>query len=65
MVDLYQPYRGLIKELFPNAHIIADHFHIVAQAYRALQAARIKVMNHYGHEPHEYRALNRFWKLLL
>ena len=65
VVDLYQPYRGLIKELFPNASIIADHFHIVAQAYRALQAVRIKVMNHYGHETHEYRALKRFWKLLL
>lgn len=65
VVDLYQPYRGLIKEVFPNAKIIADHFHIVAQAYRALQAVRIQVMNHYGHETHEYRALKRFWKLLL
>lgn len=65
VVDLYQPYRGLIKELFPNANIIADHFHIVAQAYRALQAVRIQVMNHYGHETHEYRVLKRFWKLLL
>jgi transposase len=44
VVDLYQPYRGLIKELFPNANIIADHFHIVAQAYRALQAVRIQVI---------------------
>lgn len=65
VVDLYQPYRTLIKELFPNAHIIADHFHVVAQAYRALQSVRIKTMNHYGHGTHEYRALKRFWKLLL
>ena len=65
VVDFYQPYRGLIKEAFPNAKIIADHFHIVAQAYRARQAVRIQVMNHYGHETHEYRALKRFWKLLL
>ena len=65
VVDLYQPYRSLIKELFPHARIIADHFHIVAQAYRALQAVRIKVMNRYGHGTHEYRVLKRFWKLLL
>lgn len=35
-VDLYTPYRHLIHELFPKALIIADHFHVVAQAYRAL-----------------------------
>src|SRR5699024_12170802 len=28
-VDLYAPYRSLIKELFPNAFIIADKFHVV------------------------------------
>lgn len=65
VVDLYGPYRQLIRELFPNARIIADHFHVVVQAYRALQAIRIKTMNHYGPGTHEYRALKRFWKLLL
>ena len=65
VVNLYQPYRSVIQELFPNAHIIADHFHVVVQAYRALQKIRIRVMNHYGPGTHEYRALKRFWKLLL
>jgi transposase len=65
VVDLYGPYRQIIRELFPNARIIADHFHVVVQAYRALQAIRIKTMNHYGPGTHEYRALKRFWKLLL
>lgn len=36
VLDLYNPYRNLINELFPNAIIIADHFHIVVQAYMAL-----------------------------
>ncbi len=31
-VDLYTPYRHLIHELFPRTIIIADHFHVVAQA---------------------------------
>lgn len=35
VVDLYDPYRNLINELFPNAIIIADHFHIVVQTYTA------------------------------
>ena len=64
-VDLYTPYRHLIHDLFPNALIIADHFHVVAQSYRALNQIRIKVMNRAGKGSHEWRALKRFWKLLL
>ena len=50
---------------FPHALIVADHFHVVVQAYRALQAVRIRTMNHYGAGTHEYRILKRFWKLLM
>ena len=64
-VDLYTPYRQLIHDLFPNALIIADHFHVVAQAYRALNQIRVKAMNRAGKGSHEWRALKRFWKLLL
>ncbi|MFD3388508.1 ISL3 family transposase [Ligilactobacillus salivarius] len=64
-VDLYAPYRSLIKELFPNAFIIADKFHVVTQAYTAMNKIRIRVMKEYGTGTHEYRALKRFWKLLL
>lgn len=44
-VDLYTPYRHLIHELFPHAIIIADHFHVVAQAYRYYQDL-ILAINH-------------------
>lgn len=64
-VDLYTPYRKLIHTLFPNAIIIADHFHVVAQAYRALNQVRIQVMNQAGKGSHQWRALKRFWKLLM
>lgn len=64
-VDLYTPYRHLIQELFPHALIIADHFHVVAQAYRALNQTRIKVMNRAGKGTRQWRALKHFWKLLL
>lgn len=65
VVDLFEPYRNLIQDLFPQAMIVADHFHVVAQAYRALQSARIKVMKAYGPNTHEYRALKHYWKLLM
>lgn len=49
----------------PKATIVADHFYVVVQAYQALQRERIKVMNQYEVGSHEYRALKRFWKLLM
>jgi transposase len=64
-VDLYTPYRHLIHELFPHAIIIADHFHVVAQAYRALNKIRVKAMNRAGNGSHQWRALKHFWKLIL
>ena len=64
-VDLYTPYRRLIRELFPNAIIIADHFHVVAQAYRALNQIRIQAMNRAGKGTRQWRALKHFWKLIL
>lgn len=45
VVDLYQPYRHLIHDPFPNAQIIADHFYVIVQAYQGLQRVRIQVMN--------------------
>ncbi len=64
-VDSYALYRPLIHKLFPNAIIIADHFHIVAQAYRALNKIRLQAMNRAGKGTHQWRALKHFWKLLL
>ena len=51
-IDMYEPYMSLIKQLFPNAKIIIDRFHIVQSLNRALNMSRVHVMNC-------YRALNR------
>lgn len=64
-VDLFTPYRAMIKDLFPNANIIADRFHVVTQAYRELNKVRISVMKQFGSDSKEYRQLKRFWKLLM
>lgn len=64
-VDLFTPYRKAIHELFPNAVIIADRFHVVTQAYRALNIVRISVMKHFKSDTREYRQLKKFHRLLL
>lgn len=63
-VDLYSPYRTFIQEIFPNAIIIADRFHVITQAYRALNQVRIRAMKQAGHGSHVSRALKHYWKLL-
>ena len=44
---MYEPYMSLIKQLFPNAKIIIDCFHIVQSLNRALNMSRVQVMNCY------------------
>lgn len=64
-VDLFTPYRKAIHELFPNAIIIADRFHVVTQAYRALNMIRISTMKTFKSDTPEYRQLKRFYRLIL
>ena len=65
VVDMNNPYFTLIKELFPNARIIIDRFHIVTQAYCEFNKVRISVMKQFGSDSKEYRQLKRFWTLLM
>ena len=44
-IDMYVPYIQLIKEMFPNAKIIIDPFHIVQALNRELNRTRVRVMN--------------------
>ncbi len=62
VIDMYKPYIHLIYELFPNAKIILDRFHIVNHINRALNKTRIKAMN--THKEY-YNKLKRYWRLLL
>lgn len=64
VVDLYDPYRSLIKQLFPHAVVIADCFHIVGECNRALQNVRRQAIKAHGAKSHVGRALKRYWKLL-
>ncbi|MFZ2646617.1 MAG: transposase, partial [Trichococcus flocculiformis] len=70
VTDLYSPYMILVKEVFPNAKIIIDRFHVILQVNRALNQTRIQVMNglRKASEPkdrRDYTKLKNYWKLLL
>lgn len=44
IIDLFGPYYDLFKSIFPNATIISDRFHVVAQANNAFKCTRIQIM---------------------
>ena len=61
-MDLYKPYYKLMHNLFKNAILIPDRFHIVIQARTALDNTRIKLCN--KSNPN-YKKLKKYWKLIL
>ena len=63
---MYEPYMSLIKEVFPNAQIIIDRFHIVQALNRALNMSRVNLMNTFRRSNRPlYNKYKRYWKLLL
>lgn len=68
-VDMNASYVGIIKELFPQADIIIDRFHIVQLINRSMNKTRIRIMNSFktsnSADMKKYRRLKGYWKLLL
>lgn len=60
--DFYSGYIELSKKLFKNADIVIDRFHIVTQAYNALNITRVKLC--YKSNPN-YNKLKYYWKLIV
>lgn len=61
-IDFYSGYIYLAKKLFKNADISIDRFHIVVQAYVALNCTRVKRC--YKSNPN-YNKLKDYWKLIV
>ena len=62
LIDFYSGYISLAKKMFKNANISIDRFHIVIQAYNALNITRVKLCcksNPY------YNKIKNYWKLIL
>ncbi len=60
--DFYSGYIEIAKKLFRNANIVIDRFHIVTQAYNALNITRVKLCN--KKNPY-YNKLKHFWRLIV
>ena len=60
VMDMYKPYLGLIKKVFPNALIIIDKYHIVQLISSSLNKTRIAVMKK---DKINYRKYKRYWRL--
>ncbi len=39
-IDLWKGYRNVVIELMPNAQVVADRFHVMAQINKELDAQR-------------------------
>ena len=61
IIDLFGPYYDLFKSIFPNATIISDRFHIVAQANNAFKCTRVQKKKK---DKKNYKKLKHYWKLL-
>ena len=60
--DFYSGYIFLAERLFKNAKITIDRFHIVIQAYNALNTTRVKLCHKYNPN---YNKLKDYWKLIV
>lgn len=66
VIDIYKPYMTLINDLFPNAKISLDRFHLVQLINRSFNKTRIKIMNQCKNKDDRYyNKLKKFWSLLL
>jgi len=52
--DLWDPYRRLVKMVFPKAKLVADTYHFIRQLYWGLQDVRKRIMRNYNTTDFEY-----------
>jgi len=65
VMDFNAQYQSVIHELFPNAKIVADNFHLVQMGLQAINQTRIQLMHHFSKDTKEYRILKHHWRLFL
>lgn len=64
IIDMHSAYKKLVKEVFPNAKIVIDRFHLVQLVNRSLIKTRIEVMKGISTQRNDYKILKRYWKIL-
>lgn len=62
--DMYETYRSIIHQIFPQVIHAVDHYHMSQELHRKLNAVRIRIMKGYGKEDPGYYVLKKFNWLL-
>ncbi|WP_285110341.1 ISL3 family transposase [Pediococcus sp. AC40] len=65
VTDMNYTYPKLTRTIFPNAIVVVDKFHIVNALNRAFNKTRVRIMKKFAPSSREFKALKRYWKLLL
>jgi len=63
-VDMSASYIPIIKQLFPNAQIVLDRFHIIQHLSRAMMSTRVAIMKRFDIKSLPYRAMKNHWHIL-
>ena len=64
-MDLNCYYPLVARELFPNAQIVIDRFHMVQMLARSFNIFRVQIMKQFNKRNREYKLLKSPWKLYL
>ena len=64
-MDLNCYYPLIARELFPNAQIVIDRFHMVQMLTRSFNIFRVQIMKQFNKRSREYKLLKSPWKLYL
>jgi transposase len=64
-MDLNCYYGDIVRQIFPNAELVIDRFHMVQMVNRSFIGFRVQVMKQLDKKSREYKLLKRYWKLYM
>lgn len=63
-MDMWQPYKDVVKKYLPNAIVAVDPFHVIEHLTAGFSRLRINIMNRYDKGSRAYYLLKTWHKLL-
>lgn len=62
-MDMNASYQAFVHELFPNAELIIDRFHIIQLMGRTMDTIRTQCLKQLDKHSREYKVLKSLWRL--
>lgn len=63
--DMFENYYKIARFFFHKATYLVDAFHLIRLVTESFNRVRIRVMKMYNSSSYQYKALKKFWKVLL